>query len=175
MTGSRASGRRLLRLAVVGALLAAALPASTAAAGPVTVMNGGGVGAWTPAGEPEASQFGLGVAIHQRGEVRAVRGHFNCIMAGQSAFPGFQMMAVRGQVTEAMTDSEHFARFSGVGTLYTNPEGGGPTQKQPAAFFVEVEEGGPGVGKLHLTVLPVGGSPVTFPPEWVASGHITIH
>lgn len=164
--------KRLILFTVALATLAVAAPAATAD-GPL-VANGGGTGSWAPVGEPPASQFGLGVRFLGAG---VAAGHFNCLMAGRSAFPGFQFMAVRGEVT-AGTATATSASFSGAGTLLYHFDGSGPTQKASVRFFVNVTEGGPGVGTLQLTVTGVPfvpGGVAAFPPEWVSSGQIKIH
>lgn len=165
------------RLLVLSATLLASgvLSASPAvAAGPI-VANGGGTGSWAPAGTPPASQFGMGVRILGGG---AAAGHFECLMSGRSAFPGFQLMAVQGTVN-AGTASGTTASFSGAGTLLYNFEGGdGRTQSADVNFSVNVTEGGPGVGTLQLTVFGVPfvpGGVAAFPPEWVSSGQIAVH
>jgi hypothetical protein len=165
------------RLLVLSATLLASgvLSASPAvAAGPI-VASGGGTGSWAPAGTPPASQFGLGVRILGGG---AAAGHFECLMSGRSAFPGFQLMAVQGKVT-AGTATDTTASFSGAGTLLYNFEGGdGRTQRADVTFSVNVTEGGRGVGTLQLTVFGVPfvpGGVAAFPPEWVSSGQIAIH
>ena len=87
-------------------------------------------------------------------------------MAGASQFPGFTLMAVRGQVTNADINGDE-ATFDGAGMLQTGPDG-----KFPATFHVEVTAGGPGVGTLHLTLL----TPFVFdlPTEHVLNGQIRI-
>ena len=98
----------------------------------------------------------------------SVQGHFNCLMAGATQFPGFTLMAVRGQVTSG-TISPGSASFDGVGTLLAP----GVFDKSAATFHVEVTAGGPGVGTLHLTLL----TPFVFdlPIEQVMDGQINIH
>ena len=159
--------RRFTRVVVAGAILAAALaPAAVGA-----VANGGGRG--TVDGVSPFSQFGFGVI----GEGADTRGHFNCLMAGSAQFPGFTMMAVRGQV-RAATIAGAAATFSGMGTLLYNFLGAGETQKADVTFNVTVTEGGAGVGTLQLTVIGVPfvpGGVAAFPPEHVLSGQITIH
>jgi hypothetical protein len=89
-------------------------------------------------------------------------------MAGSSQFPGFTLMAVRGQVTSAtISESESAASFDGVGMFQTGNQG-----KSPATFHVDVTPGGPGVGTLHLTLL----TPFLFdlPIEHVLNGQISI-
>jgi hypothetical protein len=112
------------------------------------------------------SQFGFGVRF---GAAGAASGSFNCLMAGSSAFPGFEpLMKVSGSVTGGSVDvAAGTASFTGSGTLNLGPSG-----RMDALFLVSVREGGPGVGKLHLTVLapffPV-------PEETVLTGEISIH
>lgn len=160
---------------LASALAAMALfPAAGAADAPV-VVNGGGTGSLSPSGTPPFSQFGMSIRILGGG---AAAGQFNCLMAGRSAFPGFQLMAVRGGVT-AGTATTTSASFSGAGTLLYNFAGGdGRTQKADVTFSVNVTEGGPGAGTLQLTVFGVPfvpGGVAAFLPEWVASGQIKIH
>jgi hypothetical protein len=146
-------------LAVVAAALAFASP--SLAAGP-SVANGGGHG--TREGTTSFSQFGFGVS---RGADGSVQGSFNCLMAGVSQFPGFTLMAVRGQVTNAIIGAAA-ASFDGVGMFQTGNQG-----ESPATFHAEVTAGGPGVGTLQLTLL----TPFIFPlpTEHVLTGQITIH
>jgi hypothetical protein len=165
--------RRLITVVLVLVATGALVPSSVA--GGPTVVNGGGNGSSSATGTPPFSQFGVGVRILGEG---ATAGRFNCLMAGRSAFPGFQMMAVRGSVTTG-TATSTTASFSGAGTLLYNFTGGdGRTQKSDVTFSVNVTEGGPGVGTLQLTVIGVPfvrGGVAAFPPEFVASGQITIH
>jgi hypothetical protein len=147
--------------ALAGAVAACALIPATAAAGPA-VANGGGRG--TVDGEHAFSQFGFNVTRSADG---SVRGSFNCLMAGASEFPGFTLMAVRGQVTSAAI-SGGSASFDGVGMFQTGNQG-----KSQATFHVEVTAGGPGIGTLKLTLL----TPFVFvlPTEHVLNGQISIH
>jgi hypothetical protein len=164
------------RLITVVLLLVAtgALAPSSVAGGP-TVVNGGGTGSLNATGTPPFSQFGIGIRFLGGG---AAAGDFNCLMAGRSAFAGFQLMAVRGSVSTGTVTSTT-ASFSGAGTLLYNFTGGDArTQKADVTFSVNVAEGGPGVGTLELTVIGVPfvpGGVAAFPPEFVASGQITIH
>lgn len=149
-------GKLLLMLTIATVVLAP----SSLAAGP-SVANGGGHG--TVDGTAPFSQFGLNVSTSNG----SVQGAFNCLMAGASQFPGFTLMAVRGQVTSAVI-SGGGATFHGVGMLQTGPGG-----KFPATFDVQVTAGGPGVGTLQLTLL----TPFVFPlpMEHVLNGQISIH
>ena len=144
-----------------GLMMLCALTPAMATAEP-TIANGGGHG--TVDGVTPFSQFGFGIT---RGPDGAVRGSFNCLMAGASQFPGFTLMAVRGQITAA-TIGATTATFDGAGMFQTGNQG-----KQPATFHVVVTEGGPGVGTLQLTLL----TPFLFPlpTEHVLDGQIRIH
>jgi len=140
---------------------ACALVPVASAAGPA-VVTGGGRG--TAEGRT-FSQFGFNVTQSADG---SVQGHFNCLMAGSSQFPGFTLMAVRGQVTDA-TIGGSTASFDGAG-MFLAP---GVFDKSAATFHVEVTAGGPGVGTLHLTLH----TPFFFDlqVEHVLDGQISIH
>ena len=155
--------RRLAAVIIIAVVaLAASGEASAASASPIA--NGGGRGSVD--GVTPFSQFGFGVRF---GTAGAASGSFNCLMAGSSAFPGFEpLMKVSGSVTGGSVDvAAGTASFTGSGTLNLGPSG-----RMDALFLVSVREGGPGVGKLHLTVLapffPV-------PEETVLTGQISIH
>lgn len=98
-----------LLILVVAALV---LAPSSLAAGP-SVANGGGHG--TVDGTTAFSQFGFSLTKSDDG---SVRGSFNCLMAGVSEFPGFTLMAVRGQVTNAVIGAGT-ASFDGAGMFQT--------------------------------------------------------
>jgi hypothetical protein len=149
-------GKLLLTLTVASLVFAP----SSLAAGP-SVANGGGHG--TVDGTAPFSQFGFNVSTSNG----SVQGAFNCLMAGASQFPGFTLMAVRGQVTSAVINGDG-ATFHGAGMLQTGPSG-----KFPATFDVQVTAGGPSVGTLQLTLL----TPFVFPlpTEHVLNGQISIH
>jgi hypothetical protein len=155
--------KRLLTL-----LLAVVALAPSQAVGADSVhLTGGGRG--TLDGVTAFSQFGFGVSISPGG---TAQGHFNCLMAGSSVFPGFEpLMKVEGQVTSGSLSSGT-AHFGGSGTLNLGPKG-----TFPAVFQVDVTEGGPGSGTLTLTVLSprLGSAAVTLPVETVMHGRITIH
>jgi hypothetical protein len=145
---------------LAGVVAACALVPATASADS-TVASGGGRG--TVDGTHPFSQFGFSVTRFADG---LVHGSFNCLMAGASQFPGFTLMAVRGEVTSAaMTASG--ASFSGAGMFQTGNQG-----KAPATFHVEVTAGGPGVGSLQLTLL----TPFVFvlPTEEGLNGQISM-
>jgi hypothetical protein len=166
---------RRLNTVVPLLLGATVLIAPSGFASPSALVNGGGTGSLSATGTPPFSQFGMGVRILGGG---TATGHFNCLMAGRSAFPGFQLMAVRGSAVSG-TATTTTASFSGAGTLLYNFIGGdGGTQKADVTFSVNVTEGGEGVGTLQLTVFGVPfvpGGVAAFPAEWVSSGQIAIH
>ncbi len=148
--------------AVMIAVVALAASGESFAASPSA--NGGGRG--TVDGLTPFSQFGFGVRF---GVAGSASGSFNCLMAGSSAFAGFEpLMKVSGNVTAGSVNAATgTASFTGSGTLNLGPSG-----RMDALFLVGVREGGPGVGKLHLTVL-VPFFPV--PEETVLTGQISIH
>jgi hypothetical protein len=152
--------RHILLLALLIPVVFSALPA--AAAGPI-IANGGGRG--TVDGVNAFSYFGFEVSVRDG----IVSGQFNCLMAGASAFPGFEpLMKVSGAISSGTVDAAAgTAEFVGSGTLNLGPSG-----QTEATFMVRVSEGGAGVGKLHLTVLD---PPLPVPEETVLSGDITIH
>jgi hypothetical protein len=155
---------RRLAAVIIIAVVALAASGEASAASPSPIANGGGRGSVD--GVTPFSQFGFGVRF---GAAGAASGSFNCLMAGSSAFPGFEpLMKVSGSVTGGSVDvAAGTASFTGSGTLNLGPSG-----RMDALFLVSVREGGPGVGKLHLTVLapffPV-------PEETVLTGQISIH
>src|SRR5205823_985042 len=95
LPGGRAMKRLVGALAALLAAWALVVPAASWAAGPIAA-TGGGRG--TVDGVHAFSDFGFSVMRSTDG---FVAGHFNCLMAGSSQFPGFTLMAVRGQVTHA--------------------------------------------------------------------------
>src|SRR4029077_19363173 len=80
-------------LVTVTVLLAALLAPTGVSAGAPAVLSGGGTGTFD--GVHPGSQFGFS-AIFRGG---SVHGHFNCVMAGRSAFSGLRLMKVEGPVT----------------------------------------------------------------------------
>ena len=157
------------RLVILLLLVVILVPSHAVAAGS-TQINGGGRGT-VDDGVTPFSQFGFGVSIAPGG---SAQGHFTCLMAGSSVFPGFEpLMMVEGKVSSGSVSlGAGTARFFGSGTLNLGPAG-----RTPALFWVDVTEGGVGVGTLTLTVLslPLGSVPVTLPVERVMHGRITIH
>ena len=152
-------------LTALGVLVAVGVlvPASIAA-GPAAVANGGGNGTFD--GATAGSHFGFGV-VYRPG----ASGHFECNMAGNAAFDGLHLMAVEGTVTSGTVDvASGTATFSGTATLHVD------NQKSTIGFEVEIHEGGPQVGWLHLTVFGSPFGPVfTFPLEHVLTGQISVH
>ena len=156
-------GKKVLLAAAILFTIGVFGPATAVARAPV-VVSGGGTGTFD--GVHPGSQFGMGIVF--RGAT--VRGHFNCVMAGRSAFAGLRLMKVDGQVTAGSASAATgAATFSGVGTLHMN------NGKSQVSFTVKVTRGGPGAGTLQLTVNgpPVGLFPL--PVEHVATGQISVH
>jgi hypothetical protein len=153
-----------MRRVLVGVLMVLAVTmlfsAPAVAEGP-DMVSGGGRG--TVDGMAPFSQFGFQVARHSDGRVT---GHFNCLMAGASQFPGFDLMAVRGQVNNVAFAGDTVT-FEGTGMFQTGNQG-----KSPATFRVVVTEGGPGEGTLQLTLF----TPFLFelPTEQVLNGRIDV-
>jgi hypothetical protein len=149
----------LCAFAVVGALVPASI-----AAGPAAIANGGGNGTFD--GIKSGSHFGFGVVFGS-----PVRGHFECNMAGNAAFGVLHLMAVEGAVTSGQVDvAAGTATFAGTATLHVDE------QKLTIAYSVDIHEGGPNVGWLHLTVYnsPFGPK-FTFDLEHVMTGQISVH
>jgi len=146
---------------LTGLVLAAALLPAPVQASASATASGGGRG--TVDGTSPFSQFGFQVARHADG---SVTGHFNCLMAGASEFPGFDLMAVRGQVTDVVVTGDT-ATLEGAGMFQAGNQG-----KAPATFRVVVTDGGPGEGTLQLTML----TPFEFvlPTEYVLNGQIDV-
>jgi hypothetical protein len=157
----------MARLLLVLLLVAATLSPAAMGDAPTSV-SGGGRG--TVDGVTAFSQFGFQVSKADNG---SVNGHFNCLMAGSSQFPGFTLMAVRGEVTTLVV-SGGTATFEGSGMLIGHT--GSPEKKFPATFRVVVTDGGPGAGTLQLTVLALNFSalPIALPTEDVLVGHISV-
>ena len=157
------AGRTVKSLLALLAVVAVLSPSPTLAGNSVQV-NGGGRG--TLDGVRPFSQFGFGVSI---GPANSAQGHFTCLMAGSSVFPGFEpLMKVDGKVTWGTVDlAAGTAEFRGSGTLNLGPSG-----KMPAVFEVEVKEGGADVGTLRLTVTTPN---FPLPTETVLEGRIAIH
>src|SRR5262249_53316682 len=100
----------------------------------------------------------------------SVQGHFNCVMAGRSAFGNLHLMKVAGQVTAGLVNvGAGTATFSGTGTLHMD------NATSQVAFTVNVKKGGPRVGTLQLTVDGPPDGLFPMPLETLVTGQITIH
>ncbi|MGH3134607.1 MAG: hypothetical protein ACRDNY_12870 [Gaiellaceae bacterium] len=164
----------LVLLAGVGLVPPAAL------ADRATVVNGGGTGTFgadlDADGDVDGSHFGLGITIRADG---SVRGHFECLMAGNADILGLPLMAVEGNVTAASV-SESTALVSGVATVNLGSSG----RFRDVPFSVVLTPGGPGAGTLELTVVGAfdgvpgdtvpGNGDYDLPTETVSAGHISI-
>src|SRR5262245_12436648 len=159
----RGMGRALLAVLLVAAVLSPAAVGDTP-----TSVNGGGRG--TVDGVNPFSQFGFQASMMADG---SVQGHFNCLMAGSSQFPGFTLMAVRGEVT-SLSISGGTATLEGSGVLIGHT--GAPEKKFPATFQVGITDGGPGAGTLQLTVSApaFSASTISLPTEDVLVGRISV-
>ena len=169
-----------LALLLVVMAMTSLMPGFASAAG-VTKVHGGGTGTFGADldgdGQTDGSQFGMGVTI--RGSDTAA-GHFLCLMAGRSRFLDLAVMSVEGQVGAGTLNDARSVTFMGVGTV--NLGKGDIFRGIP--FEVRVWAGGPGVGKMQLTVIGVfdgvpgdsipGNGNYDLPPETVVSGQIAI-
>jgi hypothetical protein len=156
------------------------MPAFASAAG-VTIVHGGGTGSFGADldgdGLIDGSQFGLVVSIIENG---AARGSFLCLMAGRSEILGLHLMSVKGQVTAGALNADGSATFSGIGSVNL----GGGTILTGVPFRVTASLGGPGVGKMQLTVVGAfdgvpgdtisGNGNYDLPNETVRSGQIAM-
>jgi hypothetical protein len=156
-----------MRRVLLAVVLVAATLSPVAIGDAPTSVNGGGRG--TVDGVT-FSQFGFQASKMADG---SVQGHFNCLMAGSSQFPGFTLMAVRGEVTSLLV-SGGTATLEGSGVLIAHT--GNPEKKFAATFRVGVTEGGPGQGTLQLTVLApaFSASSIALPTEDVLVGQISV-
>jgi hypothetical protein len=178
----RARTSRRLSAALAAVIAAALLPVGATAAGPVTA-NGGGQGTYggdfDGNGTVDGSHFGFGVVFIAGG---SAQGHFLCQMAGNLPFLGLKLMAVEGRVTWGSADvGSGTATFGGVaarvnlanGQVFTN-----------VPFRVAIIAGGPGAGRLTLTVIGAfdtvpgdtipGNGNYDLPIETVATGGIKL-
>ena len=167
----------LLAVAVGAALLAPIANAD----GPV-VVSGGGTGTFAADldgdGDIDGSHFGLGVVFSGG----SMRGHCECLMAGNADILGLPLMAVEGKVTGGWANAvTGTAMLEGVATV--NLANG--VAFRGVRFEVGLSAGGPGAGRLQLTVLDAfagvpGDTDLTngnydLPVETVATGQIKIH
>ena len=165
--------------AVLAVLAVAALATPVAVAGTSLHVNGGGQGTFGKDldndGDIDGSHFGIGVVFSGS----SVRGHFECLMAGNADILGLPLMAVQGTV---MTGSVGADTVSIAGTATVNLGNGIMFKNVP--FQVVLHAGGPGVGQLQLTVIGAfdgvpgdttpGNGNYDLPPETVATGQISI-
>jgi opacity protein-like surface antigen len=154
--------KRLIPALAALALAATLVP--TSAAVPVVVANGGGNGTFD--GSTAGSHFGFGVRYGA-----GATGQFQCNMAGNSVFAGLREMGLEGTVSDGTVNvAAGTATFSGRAVLHVN----GHTST--IGFSVDVHDGGPLGGWLHLTVYGSPFGPVfAFPVEHVLTGQISIH
>lgn len=166
-------------LAVLAVVAVAALAAPVAVADSSLHVNGGGQGTFgrdlDGDGDIDGSHFGIGVVFSGG----SVRGHFECLMAGNADILGLPLMAVQGTV---MTGSASAGAVTIGGTATVNLGNG--TMFKNVPFQVVLHSGGPGVGQLQLTVIgafdgvpgdtTTGNGNYDLPPETVATGQISI-
>ena len=169
------SRRLLIALALLTGI---GLVPTAALADRPTVINGGGTGTFGADldgdGDIDGSHFGLGVVIPGDG---SVRGHFQCLMAGNADILGLPLMAVEGKVAAASV-SGSTAFVSGVAAV--NLANGVKFTNVP--FSVILTPGGPGTGSLRLTVIGAfdgvpgdtvaGNGNYDLPTETVSAGQI---
>jgi hypothetical protein len=171
--------RPLLLIAAMAG--AATLWAPAAGARAPLIVNGGGTGTFAADldgdGDIDGSHFGLGVVFSGG----SARGHFECLMAGNADILGLPLMAVEGKVTGGSADrAAGTAILSGTATVNL----GGGVIFRGVPFSVGLTAGGPGAGRLQLTVLGAfdgvpgdvapGNGNYDLPAETVASGGIRV-
>ena len=175
-----------MRVLLFTIALAAAVAWATPAGGAGSPLNvtGGGTGTFgadlDPGIDPDidGSHFGLGVVFAGG----TARGHFECQMAGNADILGLPLMAVEGKVTGGWANAVvGTAMLEGVATV--NLANG--TRFPNVRYQVRLGAGGPGVGRLQLTVLGAfdgvpgdaapGNGNYDLPVETVATGQITVH
>jgi hypothetical protein len=172
--------RSLLLIATMAA--ATALGAPPAGAQSPSVVSGGGTGTFAADldgdGDVDGSHFGLGVVFSEG----SVRGHFECLMAGNADILGLPLMAVEGKVTGGSADpGAGTAILTGTATVNL----GGGVMFRGVLFSVQLTAGGPAAGGLQLTVMGAfdgvpgdvapGNGNYDLPPETVATGAIGVH
>jgi hypothetical protein len=172
----------MTRLLVVGVALAVGVfcvPIATADA-PVHV-TGGGTGTFAADldgdGDIDGSHFGFGASF--RGG--APRGHFMCQMAGNADILGLPVMLVGGHVTGGSASPET-GTATLTGTADVNLAHG--TKFTDVPYVVRLVAGGPGVGRMQLTVIGAfdgvpgdavpGNGNYDLPVETVSTGQIRI-
>ena len=177
---------RLLILCIVLLLAAFSTTIQPALAQGATHVTGGGTATFNADldgdGQEDGSQFGMGVILHADG---SARGHFNCVMGGQSEFLDLALMSVAGKVSSGNINPDGSAVLSGTGAVKVIAPDGNPLILTDIPFVVTVTAGGPGVGTLRLTVMGIfdgvpgdtipGNGNYDLPTEIVDSGRIDIH
>jgi hypothetical protein len=157
------------------------LPPLSASAASPTMVHGGGTGTFGADldgdGNVDGSQFGMHVAILGND---GARGHFLCLMAGRSEILGLSLMSVEGPVTGGVLNADGSATFTGAGSVNL----GNGEIFRGLSFRVTAWEGGPGVGRMQLSVLGafdgvpgdtvIGNDAYDLPEETVASGLIAV-
>jgi hypothetical protein len=172
--------RRLLTIVAVITAATSLIP--VAAADAPVLVTGGGTGTFFADldgdGDIDGSHFGLGASFAGG----AMRGHFMCQMAGNADILGLPLMAVSGDVTGGSADATAGTAVL-TGTATVNLGNAGRFRDVP--YRVELSAGGPGIGRLKLTVIGafdgvpgdtvLGNGNYDLPPETVATGRISIH
>lgn len=167
-------------LVVLVVALAALFVPSAGAEAPI-VVSGGGTGTFAGDvdgdGDVDGSHFGFGATL--RGG--SIQGHFECQMAGNADFLGLKLMAVEGRV-EAGQASPRAGTAVLSGRATVNLANGVVFRNVP--YEVRLSAGGPGVGRLELTVIGAfdgvpgdtlpGNGNYDLPAETVATGRITV-
>src|SRR5262245_10159544 len=143
------AGMRRLLIVLV-AVTATALRAPLATADGPVVVTGGGTGTFNADldgdGDIDGSHFGFGVSF--RGGTPL--GHFMCQMAGNADILGLPVMLVGGDVTGGWANpATGTALFTGHAAV--NLARG--TRFPDVPYQVRVAAGGPGVGRMQLTVI----------------------
>jgi hypothetical protein len=170
--------RRLFVLAAAAAIVLAPVEAF-AESGPLT--RGGGTGTFgadlDADGDVDGSQFGFVVITGSGG---SATGSFMCLMAGRSDILGLSIMSVTGRVSTGTRNPDGSVAFSGMSRVNL----GGGTILRGVAYEVAVWPGGPGTGKLELTVIGAfdgvpgdtipGNGNYDLPIETVRSGRIAV-
>jgi hypothetical protein len=165
---------------VVAAGTALCAPIASAEA-PIGV-TGGGTGTFAADldgdGDIDGSHFGFGASF--RGGVPS--GHFMCQMAGNADILGLPVMLVGGQVTGGWVSPETGTALL-TGRARVNLAHGMTFTDVP--YEVRIFEGGPGVGRMQLTVIGAfdwvpgdtvpGNGNYDLPIETVATGQIKIN
>ncbi len=180
MRGRRSTRFLVATLAAVAAV-GAALPLGATAGAPIRA-NGGGQGTYggdfDGNGTVDGSHFGFGVVFGPGG---SAQGHFLCQMAGNVPFLGLKLMSVEGRVAWGSADLvSGTATFGGVARV--NLANGQIFTDVP--FRVAIVAGGPGAGRLSLTVIGAfdtvpgdtipGNGNYDLPPETPTTGGITV-